>query len=353
MSRYVLEGTRAAGGLGTVVVYEDTNLDRKVAVKFVNGDHRRLLDELAALQRIRSKHVVEIFDVEFFKPGNQMGIVEEFIEGADLTDQVGKITPGHSFVRLIYQLATGLADIHAVGVIHRDIKPANVRVDREGILKIIDFNLARRRDDAHTQGFMGTRGYAAPELYGNDTVAFDEKVDVYALGVTAWALLHGARLPAELQNLPPRPEVWKANGGGFSVAQGVVDAELLSLLLACISEDPDGRPTAAAVAERGGRVLLRGRHRALFVDEMGRAIELEAGKSTAKLTGSHGTVTIKYDGLDFRATEVTGEVSMNNMEVVVGSTFPKGCVIALGNPTRRTKDRLFVTMDISQPEVVL
>ena len=70
-------GATLAGGIGTVVVCTDTNLDRKVAIKFVQpgGEHRRLLDELAALQRIRSKHVVQIFDVDHFDSGPRMGII--------------------------------------------------------------------------------------------------------------------------------------------------------------------------------------------------------------------------------------------------------------------------------------
>src|SRR3569623_1867580 len=99
MTRYVTTGPTVAGGIGTVVVCTDKNLDRKVAIKFVQpgGEHRRLLDELAALQRIRSKHVVQIFDVDYFNPGSRMGIIEEFIDGKGLETALGTLTLSDAF----------------------------------------------------------------------------------------------------------------------------------------------------------------------------------------------------------------------------------------------------------------
>lgn len=355
MSRYVPTGGAAAGGIGSVVFCQDTNLDRTVAVKFVQPgvEHRRLLDELAALQRVRSKHVVEIFDLAYFDPGSRMGIVQEYIDGTDLSDFIGKVAPDNALVRMIFQIASGLTDIHAVGVVHRDIKPANVRVDAEGILKIIDFNLARPANDAHTHGFIGTPGFAAPELYAPGRVSFDSAIDMYALGVTAWMLLFGPKLPRHLASRPPHADAWKNSGGGFTTPVGSIDPILLGLLAACMSDAPEVRPSAADVAERARRVLLRGQHRALFVDEAGRTHELSAATPPAKLSGTHGTMVVRYDGLDFRADSVTGEVWVNNPRVAAGEIFPKGCVIALGDPARRANDRVFITMDVSQPEVVL
>jgi len=145
--------------MGAVFVYIDKNLDRKVAIKFVqSGEHRRLRDELAALQRIRSKHVVQIFDVDYFNPGARRGIVEEFIDGDSLETVLGTVTVKDGFLRLLYQAATGIADIHAVGIVHRDIKPSNMLIDREGILKIIDFNLSRsERPHGRVRGHDGLR----------------------------------------------------------------------------------------------------------------------------------------------------------------------------------------------------
>ena len=204
MTRYVPTGPGAAGGIGIVSFCTDTNLDRRVAIKYlgVDSEHRRILDELRALQRIRSKHVVQIYDVVYEHDGTLMGIVEEYVTGDSLEEYLGRLTPDASFVKLVYQMASGIADIHDVNVIHRDIKPANMKVDNENILKIIDFNLARDVKDGKTTGFVGTRGYAAPEQYSSSVAEFGREVDVYALGVAAWALLNGRRLPEESSSIP-------------------------------------------------------------------------------------------------------------------------------------------------------
>src|SRR5687767_11276465 len=126
MDRYVPTGKTDAGGIGAIEFCTDTNLDRPVAIKYVgdSGDHTRLLDELAALQRIRSKHVVRVLDVVYKKSagGPQMGIVLEFISGQEVEALLGQVKPDESFVRFVYQMACGIADIHEVDVIHRDIK---------------------------------------------------------------------------------------------------------------------------------------------------------------------------------------------------------------------------------------
>ena len=238
MRRYVPTGNSTSGGLGEVVFCTDRNLDRQVVIKYGN-EQRRSLDELAALQRIRSKHVVEIFDVVSEHRGSRVGIVEEFIDGAELSSKLGNIDPNDEFVSLLYQLASGLADIHAVGMVHRDIKPSNVFVNADQILKIIDFNLARLVDDAKTTGFVGTLGYAAPELYSRTHVTFDKKVDVYAMGVTALALICGQSLPAQLLKRPPKPKKWNATTGGFRAVAPQLDRKLVRLLDACLSDVPE------------------------------------------------------------------------------------------------------------------
>jgi serine/threonine-protein kinase len=358
MRRYVPTGDVAAGGFGSVEFCQDQNLDRKVALKFIQpgGEHRRLLDELAALQRIRSKHVVQMFDVEYVNPGARMAIVEEFIDGTDLKPLLGRMQADDRFVRLLYQMASGVADIHAVDVVHRDIKPSNMMIDREGILKIIDFNLARPSNEAHTTGFVGTRGYAGPELYVPGEVDFTAKVDVYALGVTAYALLRGNPLPDALRERPPSPDAWRAAGGGFSGLRLPLDAGLVRLLDESLSENPTARPTAGELRMATARLLLRGRHRALLVDGAGTSYEVHGGSPPVTLdhpsSPTLGSVTIGYDGLDFSVVSVTGDAWANNMRLQARSSLPLCCVIALG-PRAPNDRRVFITMDLSHPEVVL
>ena len=353
MDRYIPTGSSTKGGLGEVVFCTDQNLDRNVVIKYGN-QHHRLLDELAALQRIRSKHVVEIFDVVHDRGDARMGIVEEFIDGEELSSKLGNIKSGDEFIQLLYQLSSGLANIHAVGIVHRDIKPSNVLVDTDRILKIIDFNLARLVADAHTSGFVGTRGYAAPELYAGGHTTFDSKVDVYAMGVTVLVLICGKAIPGWLRKRPPKPDKWKATTGGFGALSIDLDGELVRLLDACLSDDRKLRPSVAEVRDRSGRVLLRGKHRAAFVMANGRAFELHSSNTRVSLRHpSFGKLSIVYDGLDFRVASVEGDIWANNIKVSIDTSLPDCCVIAFGGPERPASQRSFVTMDVSHPEVVL
>ena len=352
MARYAPIGS-SEGGLGQVVFCHDRNLDRKVVIKYGYQNHR-LLDELAALQRIRSKHVVEIFDVKDDETGARIGVIEEFVDGRELTSKLGTIQPDDEFIRLLYQLATGLADIHAVGIVHRDIKPSNVLVDSGNILKIIDFNLARLTDDARTVGFVGTQGYAAPELYAGEGVEFDEKVDAYAMAIVAWGLLHGSAIPPQLRRRPPRADDWKATTGGFAAVGGAMDAGLVHLLDACLSDDPEERPNISQVRDRAKRILLQDTHRALFVMNNDQTFELHNKNPRVRISHpSLGKLSIAYDGLAFTVRAVEGEIWANNIELSKGSALPDCCVLAFGERELPASRRTFVTMDVSHPEVVL
>ncbi|QKV57946.1 MAG: protein kinase [Dechloromonas sp.] len=165
---------------------EDQHLQRKVAIKFLQDpatDMRRLLDELRALLLMRSKHVVQVLDI--VPSGSELiGIVEEFIDGEDLWNSKIPLSPTQ-FLKTLWQIACGIADIHAFGIIHRDIKPNNMKFDPEGIVKIFDFGLARDEAYSRNERFCWHSGIRRPELYSHSKVTFTNEVDVYAFGASA------------------------------------------------------------------------------------------------------------------------------------------------------------------------
>lgn len=347
--RYVPSGHHMAGGMGSVSVCTDMILERPVAIKFISSAaHRhRMEDEVAALLKLRSKHVVQIYDV--LRPSaDEIGIVQEFIDGKDLFESYAPPTSLADYYRQLWQIASGLSDIHALGVIHRDIKPNNMKTDPEQVIKIFDFGLAR--DDglsAKTRGFVGTQGFAAPELYARP-FSFTNAVDTYAFGATALFLAIGG-LPREMMEQPPR-----INPAGYfhSLPLGIAP-EIASLLNACICEDPALRPAMPEIRDALARHILFDKHRALVVHNS-RASVLSAANRSVKLAfGTIGSIEICYNGLSFMVANVSGEVQINNQPVMAGSSLPGACVVALGASHRRASDRRFITFDISHPEIVL
>lgn len=323
----------------------DSHLQRRVIIKRlqIGVEERRLLDEQKALARLRSKHVVQLFDiVELAGRGKtEKGIVLEFIEGENL--QVASYSAGRSYLHILWQIAAGLRDIHQAGVIHRDIKPSNLRIDKEGVLKIIDFGLARSREDAKTRSVIGTPVFMAPELWNDRTVTFNQSIDVYAFGATALALMAKSP-PRELALQPPQ----SVSLAQLSLSLPGLQADVIGLVHRCLDLSPTKRPSMVEVESQLARHLLQNEHRALVVmagqvhhlDKSNRKISLNAGPV--------GALEIEYDGFDFRVTRVSGQVYLNNTKVTSGEIVPGCCVITFGTGSNRR----FVTFDVSSPEVM-
>lgn len=344
--RYEPNGATSAGGMGEIIECIDSHLQRRVIIKRlqVGIAERRLLDEQKALAKLRSKHVVQLFDIiELSDRGkSEKAIVLEFIDGKNL--EVASFKAGRDYLNVLWQIACGLKDIHDAGVIHRDIKPNNIRVDKEGVIKIIDFGLARSHDDAKTRNIIGTPVFMAPELWKDQTVSFDHSIDVYAFGATALALL-SKDAPKELAYRPPQAVSLAALSPMLSGLQ----PDVITLIHNCLRTDPTKRPRMADVQTLLARHLLENEHRALVVMD-GKAHQLD--RKNRKITlnaGAVGSLTVEYDGFDFKIASATGAVSLNNTVARAGALVPGCCVITFGGAGQ---NRRFVTFDVSNPEVM-
>jgi eukaryotic-like serine/threonine-protein kinase len=347
-SRYQPKTTIGAGGMGVVQLYRDTSLDRDVAVKFTQrlDNINRVYDELRALQQLRSNHVVQLYDViRKSHKSFEIALVEEFLPGEDL--EVADPMSGQEYLLTLWQIASGLADVHEIGLIHRDIKPDNLKFAADRHIKLFDFGLTRPTGArARTVGFVGTDIYAAPELYATGEVAFDRKVDVYAFGVSAWRLT-GSKFPGCLMRRPP---VFDRTTIDFIVADPMLPLDVALVLQNCLQSDPADRPEVSAVRDMLARHVLKNRHRALAVTA-GQEHRLDASHRAVRIRVASGdSVDIRYDGLDFSLTAVSGVVYVNNMPAATGLILPGCCVIALGTMDKPT-DRVYITFDISQPEI--
>ncbi len=337
--------------MSDAIVYMDRQLKRKVLIKSLKPDteQSRLLDELAALQAIRSKHVVQIYDVVRTDEGNVEAIVEEYLEGQDLTT-IPRPTSARDFYKAIFPIAQGIADIHAHDVVHRDIKPQNMKFDSEGYVKVFDFGLSRTRDgQLSTLSGIGTLGFMAPELFkpgSSGRIEFSKAIDTYAFGATALLICFG-RFPGKMLQVPP---VAPRKGDAFGKCEFALPEEVVGTLNDCLAVDPGKRPTMKEVVNLLGLHLLRGQHRALLVAS-GKTYVVDAQNSAVSLSvADQGSLKLQYDGLRFRVHDVQGAVAINNVPATEGSELPEACVIVLGEGVTRSK-RTMITVDVSNPEV--
>jgi serine/threonine-protein kinase len=206
--RYRLEQPLGEGGMASVFLAQDLELDRPVAVKLLaenlTGDpsfRERFVREARHAARLSHPNIVSVYDAG--EDGGRPYIVMECVEGENLADVLasrGRIAPDE-VQALALQGAEGLAHAHAAGLVHRDIKPQNLLLRSDGTLKIADFGIARAAEaTALTQAgtVLGTAAYLSPEQALGEDVG--PEADVYSLGAVLYELLTG-RPPFEFDSL--------------------------------------------------------------------------------------------------------------------------------------------------------
>ena len=263
--RYHLEETIASGGAATVWRAYDEQLDRSVAIKILHphlvGDEdtvRRFERESRNAARLHHPNAIQIYDSG--RVEDVVYLVMEYVDGPTLKQVLrdhGALDDWQTVAAIGEQIAAALAEAHAQGLIHRDIKPANILFTSEGIVKVVDFGIAKALTGATTDltaegTTVGTATYIAPEQYTGAEV--DGRADVYALGMVMYECLTGrpafsgdtptataaARLTREI--LPPRQ------------VRADVDRRLEDVIVRCARRDPNERfndVSAVAHALRG------------------------------------------------------------------------------------------------------
>jgi serine/threonine protein kinase len=191
-----------AGGMG--VVYQATHvwLGRTVAIKFVSAE---VLSDPEAVGRFRSEaraigaleHPNIVLATDAGCVDGVHFLVTEYVDGCDLAwliKQRGPLAVADA-CEVIRQAALGLQHAHEHGLVHRDVKPSNLRVDRSGVVKLLDFGLARmgagQTTMTGTGQMLGTLDFLAPEQ-ASDARNVDIRADIYSLGCTFYFLLTGA-----------------------------------------------------------------------------------------------------------------------------------------------------------------
>jgi eukaryotic-like serine/threonine-protein kinase len=189
------------GAFGTVLLMEDTVVDERLILKFLNpnvsGDEevmKRFVHELRYSRKITHKNVIRIYDFLYIQ-GNY-AISMEYFPSHTLGSEVVNEKPVElkRAMQFGIDICTGMAVAHQQGIVHRDLKPANVLINQEGLLKIVDFGVAAAQREGDTQltktGYViGSPKYMAPEQILGKKV--DERADIYALGVMLYEMVTG------------------------------------------------------------------------------------------------------------------------------------------------------------------
>ena len=264
---YELDDVLGRGGMGEVVRARHTLLARPAALKRLIapvgvGDAEReswmerFRREGQSLAKLRHENIVAIYDL--FDHRKELWMALELVDGLCLAEVTQEPLPADVACLIALGAARALDVAHRAGIIHRDIKPANIMVSRQGVVKLMDFGVAR--DESlpaltETGAVVGTPHYLAPEIIKGSIA--DERCDIYALGATLYEMLAGQRLFAHAGP----DNVWVLIARGKFPRLGKVAPHVpwrLTLLVErCLKTEPARRPqTAGELADALERIVL-------------------------------------------------------------------------------------------------
>jgi len=265
IGRYEVQRRLGIGGMGALYLARDPQLDRLVAIKLLkeelqddSGLRERFIREARSVARLRHSNIVIVYDV-----GEDRGrpfMAMEYIAGETLGTILRRQPPLPLTRRLsiVEDLCAGLAHAHSAGIIHRDIKPANLMIDGDGVLKILDFGIARLGNSGMTQEgmMMGSVNYMSPEQVTGRGV--DHRTDIFAAGAVLYEAI------ALEQAFPGRIDtgvlhrILHEGPTPLNRLRPDVDPELLSIVQRALDRDPTQRYQDANAMRRD---ILRVRRR--------------------------------------------------------------------------------------------
>jgi serine/threonine protein kinase/Tol biopolymer transport system component len=199
ISHYRILERLGGGGMGVVYKAVDLKLDRRVALKFLAGQRgaseehkRRFTREARAASALDHPNICTIYEIDETGDG-ALFIAMAFCEGGTLRDRLDRgPLPVAETIGIAAQIAAGLGSAHERGIVHRDVKPANVMLTPGGLVKLVDFGIAKLADQSRLTRAgtaLGTAAYMSPEQFRGETA--DPRTDVWSLGVVIYEMLTG------------------------------------------------------------------------------------------------------------------------------------------------------------------
>ena len=266
---YKIGDQLGAGGMGEVYAAVDTRLDRTVAIKVLPehlADDPRVRErferEARAVSSLNHPHICTLFDV-----GEQDGVhflVMELVEGATLQQRLEKgRLPLDQALEYAIQIADALDKAHRLGIVHRDLKPGNIMITKSAGVKLLDFGLAKLKDNADdisplsqmatedqsapltAEGtIIGTLQYMAPEQL--EAKEADARTDIFAFGAVVYEMVTGKRAFTGETQASLIGAILKDEPGSMAEFETLTPASLDHVIGRCVRKDPDQRWQTAA-----------------------------------------------------------------------------------------------------------
>lgn len=248
IGHYAVSERLGGGGMGVVYKAFNEKLDRHAALKFLSPAlsaddvaRKRFTVEARAASALDHPNICAIYDIDQTDSG-QVYIAMAYYDGESLKDRLLKgAVPIGEVLTIATQIAEGLSRAHAGGIVHRDIKPANIMITTEGVVKIVDFGVAKMGDVNLTQSgsTMGTMAYMSPEqIQGKEA---DSRADIWAFGVVMYEMITGERPFSGAYQQAVAYAIINADPTPVTALRTGVPEDLAAIVTRCLIKDPDER----------------------------------------------------------------------------------------------------------------
>jgi eukaryotic-like serine/threonine-protein kinase len=266
LSHYEILAALGAGGMGVVYKARDTRLDRLAAIKILKGAtdedrRRRFSQEARAASALNHPSIITIYDIA--RDGDVDFIAMEYVEGKTLEELIArKAMPLTGALDYAIQAARALAKAHTAGIIHRDLKPSNIMVTADGLVKILDFGVAKLAglpevdDGADSAGVtrtvasmdaaltdegrvVGTIAFMSPEQASGQKV--DPRSDIFSFGSVLYEMVTGARAFAGDSSISTVAAVVNQEPKPPSAINARIPRDLERIIVRCLRKDPARR----------------------------------------------------------------------------------------------------------------
>ena len=291
IDNYEILSKIASGGMANVYLARDTRTGIQVAIKLLKdevSDKEKIYERFSqeGLLNLNHPNIVKILDAGVYD--NTPYIVMEYIEGRDLEDLIKAKTklPINEALSIFTQLLSALSYVHSLGIIHRDIKPKNILIDKSGTVKLTDFGIAKSiysHVKTSTGGYLGAPAYSSPEQM--DSLAIDNRSDIYSLGITLYEMLAGVTPFSSTSILSLIKEKFTGKYKSVETYRSDVPPHIISVIEKCIAVNPKDRfnsiseiMTALSKYENNKTVI--------------REAEPKSGRSNKKLVSVFSIITV-------------------------------------------------------------